>query len=134
MVPALITVGAISITRPWLSALIFAPSNTLMNPRASLPSSVFSNCGLLLSPSRLLRKYLSARFSVLAVKLARFTCEPPMNAMPLLLTMITVAFWPAACVMLPAITLGLMSQMRLRVVKLPPCTSWLLMRLSTCRN
>ncbi len=73
-------------------------------------------------------------FSVLAVKLFRFTCEPPMKAMPLLLTRITFACWPAPWLMLPAMTLGLASQMRFRLVKLAPGTNWLSLRLLTWRN
>jgi hypothetical protein len=129
--PRFSTTGAISITRPWLVALILAPSITWMAPRASPPSSARSNCGDRLSPSRPLRMYLSAMLSVLAVKLFRFTCEPPRKAMPLVLTMMMLAFWPGAWLMAPAITLGLMSQMRLSVVKLAPCTSWLLLRSCT---
>jgi len=77
---------------------------------------------------------LSAMLSVEAVKLFRFTCDPPMKAMPLLLTRITLAFCPAACEMLPAITLGLISWMRLSEVKFAPCTRLLVARLSTWRN
>ncbi len=75
----------------------------------------------------------SATSSVLAVRLCTLTCAPCAKTMPLALTRMMLACWPAACVIAPAMRLGLASWIRLSVVNAAPATA-APPGASTCRN